>query len=93
MGDLIGAETCLLGVVSSPLAPREEGRPLAEREGYKMRERLLQARHNLALIFMATGRFAEAEGQWREILADYPDYAPARAGLAELERHAQVTRV
>jgi hypothetical protein len=45
----------------------------------------------LALIFMATGRLAEAEGQWREVLADCPDYTPAQAYLEELHRHAELS--
>jgi tetratricopeptide (TPR) repeat protein len=85
MGDLIGAETCLLGVVSAASEPGA----LAT-GGAKARERRLQARHNLALVFSATGRLAEAEGQWHEVLAESPDYAPAHAGLEELQRRAQL---
>jgi tetratricopeptide (TPR) repeat protein len=81
MGDLIGAETCLMGVI---------GEPGASATGVsKWRERRLQARHNLALVFAASGRFAESEGQWREILAECPDYEPAKSGLAELHRRLQ----
>jgi Tfp pilus assembly protein PilF len=92
MGDLIGAETCLLGVVSRtefiPLAPNGNGMNSVLRNA---RERTLQARHNLALVYAAGGRLAEAEGQWHEVLADCPDYAPAREGLEELHRRAQLS--
>jgi Tfp pilus assembly protein PilF len=84
MGDLIGAETCLLGVMSGT----ELNSVLR-----KDRERTLQARHNLALVYAASGRLAEAEGQWHEVLADCPDYAPAQAGLEELHRRAQCAPV
>jgi len=72
---------CLLGVIS-----RTEFNSVPP----KARERILQARHNLALIFAASGRLAEAEGQWREVLAESPDYAPARAGLEELHHRTEL---
>jgi tetratricopeptide (TPR) repeat protein len=80
MGDLINAESCLLGVIS-----RTEFNSIPP----KTRERIIQARHNLALVFVASGRLAEAEGQWREVLAECPDYAPARAGLEELQQRTE----
>jgi tetratricopeptide (TPR) repeat protein len=97
MGDLIGAETCLLGVVSAGSGdPRTAGasEPGAlATGGARARDRILQARHNLALVYAASGRLAEAEGQWHEVLADCPDYAPAREGLEELHRRAQCVPV
>jgi tetratricopeptide (TPR) repeat protein len=89
MGDLIGAETCLLGVVSGEVSGQW---PVVSGQKPR-RERGLQARHNLALVYAASGRFAEAEGQWQEVLADCPDYAPAREGLEELHRRAQCVPV
>jgi tetratricopeptide (TPR) repeat protein len=99
MGDLIGAETCLMGVVSESAGSgnprttrgsRAAGEPGALATGAsKWHERQLQARHNLALIYAASGRLAEAESQWHEVLTECPDYEPARSGLAELHRRLQ----
>jgi Tfp pilus assembly protein PilF len=102
MGDLIGAETCLLGVASGEpgcvsarsdepgaLATGVASRVALAPGVSKGRERRLQARHNLALVFAATGRFAEAEAQWHEVLSECPDYEPAQSGLAELHRRLQ----
>jgi len=92
MGDLIGAETCLLGVASGEpgsVSARSDV-PAALATGVSRgRERRLQARHNLALVFAATGRLAEAEAQWHEVLSECPDYEPAQSGLAELHRRLQ----
>jgi hypothetical protein len=41
------------------------------------------------LVFAATGRLAEAESQWHEVLSESPDYEPAQSGLAELHRRLQ----
>jgi tetratricopeptide (TPR) repeat protein len=43
-----------------------------------------KARHQLAGIHRAQGRAAEAEDQWKQALAERPDFGPARLGLAEL---------
>ena len=37
----------------------------------------VEARHQLALIYRKTCHPAEAEAQWRTILAERPDYGPA----------------
>jgi Flp pilus assembly protein TadD len=91
MGDLVGAETCLMGVIGEPgCVSARSDEPGALATGVsKGRERRLQARHNLALVFAATGRFAEAEAQWHEVLSECPDYEPARSGLADLHRRLQ----
>jgi tetratricopeptide (TPR) repeat protein len=43
-----------------------------------------KVRQNLAALFQEEGRYAEAEVQWRALLADQPDFLPAWLGLAEL---------
>jgi predicted Zn-dependent protease len=71
-GDLVGAEATLLEVLE-----REE-----TSSGKK--ERRMTARHNLALIYRRQGRPAEAESQWRAVLAEMPDLTAAWLCLAEL---------
>jgi tetratricopeptide (TPR) repeat protein len=41
-------------------------------------------RHHLAVLDREDGQFADAEQQWRALLAVTPDFTPARLGLAEL---------
>jgi tetratricopeptide (TPR) repeat protein len=48
--------------------------------------RSYKARHGLAEIYRAAGRLDEAVAQWRLVLAERPDFAPARLALAELFR-------
>jgi glycosyltransferase involved in cell wall biosynthesis/tetratricopeptide (TPR) repeat protein len=43
-----------------------------------------KARHNLACLYYETGRYAEAESQWRAALVDDPAFVPAHLGLGEL---------
>jgi tetratricopeptide (TPR) repeat protein len=45
--------------------------------------KLLAARHNLALLLVATNRRPEAIQAWRENLAQSPDHLPSRLSLAE----------
>lgn len=42
-----------------------------------------KARFNLAIVYEDMGRLAHAEAEWRQIVRDVPDYAPARRGLGE----------
>ncbi len=70
------AEGCLIGVVSSQW-------PAASK---KLEQCRIEARHQLALLYLATGRFAEAEAQWREVLVECPDHRPAQNGLQCLHR-------
>ncbi len=42
-----------------------------------------RARHNLGMAYLARGKAAEAEAQWRVALLDRPDAAPLWLGLAE----------
>jgi glycosyltransferase involved in cell wall biosynthesis len=43
-----------------------------------------KARHNLAQLYLEEGDLAEAEEHWRAALAEQPDFAPARLGVAEV---------
>ncbi len=81
-GDLIGAEACLLAVVSAPLELVNGAAELSSRA----RERYVSARHQLALIYLELRQPFDAEAQWREVLAECPDHAAARQGLLDL-RH------
>jgi tetratricopeptide (TPR) repeat protein len=63
-GNFAGAEMCFLRLLELPYegpAPDEH----------------VEARHQLALVYQKTGHPAEAESQWRTILAEQPDYSPA----------------
>jgi hypothetical protein len=42
-----------------------------------------KTRHNLALVYRDQGRAAEAEAQWRVVLAERPDFAAGWLGLGE----------
>jgi tetratricopeptide (TPR) repeat protein len=74
--DWVKAEACLGQLLESPTAAYigwvSEGL------------RGFVARHNLAAIFLEQRRFAEAEAQWRQVLAERPNFLPARQGLEEL---------
>jgi glycosyltransferase involved in cell wall biosynthesis len=67
-GNVSDAETCLLGVLELPY------------EG-PMPDEHVEARHQLGLLYQKTGHPAEADAQWRTILAERPDYAPAVQAL------------
>jgi len=43
-----------------------------------------KARHHLAMIVHDQGRAAEAEAQWRAVIAERPDFTPAWLGLGEI---------
>jgi GT2 family glycosyltransferase len=63
-GNVSDAETCLLAVVELPF------------DG-PMPDEHVEARHQLGLLYQKTGHLAEADAQWRAILAERPGYAPA----------------
>jgi GT2 family glycosyltransferase/tetratricopeptide (TPR) repeat protein len=69
-GNLPAAEMCFLRLLELPY------------EG-PMPDEHLEARHQLALIYQKTRHPAEAEAQWRTILAERPDYAPAIEALRQ----------
>ena len=43
-----------------------------------------KARHNLAVLYQEQGRAAEAEAQWRAVVAERAGFAPAWHGLGEV---------
>jgi GT2 family glycosyltransferase/tetratricopeptide (TPR) repeat protein len=76
LGDVAGAETCLLRLLQG-----REGEHFGSVDtglrGYK-------ARHNLAVLYLEHRRLAEAEMQWRACVEEQPGFVPAWLGLAEL---------
>jgi tetratricopeptide (TPR) repeat protein len=46
--------------------------------------RVVRGRHNLAVLLLEQGRFAEAEGLWRAVLVADPQFLPAHIGLGEV---------
>jgi tetratricopeptide (TPR) repeat protein len=75
-GDFPEAEGCLLAVVSGQW-------PVSAKKAQECR---IEARHQLAFLYVGTGRHMEAEAQWSEVLAECPDHAAARQGLLDLFR-------
>ena len=76
-GDLGGAETNLLMLLRIPESAHWASGVDQGLRGYK-------ARHSLALVYRGQGRAAEAEAQWRAVLAERPGYVPAARALGEL---------
>jgi GT2 family glycosyltransferase/predicted Zn-dependent protease len=81
LGDRAGAEACLLRLLQTP-----PGNHFASVDmgllGYK-------TRHNLAVIYHEQRQAALAEAQWRQAVAERPDFLPSWQGLAELYRQQQ----
>jgi cytochrome P450 len=75
-GNLADAEACLARLLQSPA-----GRDMAQSQSTS---RTCVARHCLAGIYCAGERLAEAEAEWRSILAEWPSFGPAWRGLGEL---------
>ena len=73
-GDLAGAEACFLRLLRPGARFVSDDLGLC---GYK-------ARQNLAAIYYRQRRYAEAESQWRAVVADRPDFVPAWLSLANL---------
>ncbi|MBA4191275.1 MAG: hypothetical protein C0467_25110, partial [Planctomycetaceae bacterium] len=46
--------------------------------------RAVRGRHNLAVMLLEQGRFAEAEGVWRAVLVADPYFLPAHLGLGDI---------
>ncbi len=89
MGDYLGAETCLLRVLESTadsdrhaFAATNGGKE--GRATWPRKHGTQSARHNLALIYNDLRRPADAEAQWRAVLAEQPDFLPAWLGLGDL---------
>ncbi len=74
LGDLSAAEATLIRVLELTAAAFDP----------HSQERGRQARHELALTYHRQNRLAEAESQWKAILAERPDYLMASLGLAEV---------
>ncbi|MBL8796721.1 MAG: glycosyltransferase, partial [Planctomycetia bacterium] len=76
LNDRAGAEGCLLQLLNG-----REGLHFASvatgLRGYK-------ARYQLAVVYFEQGRHAEAEAQWRAVLAEQPSFTPAWVGLGDL---------
>ncbi|MES2792484.1 MAG: glycosyltransferase [Planctomycetota bacterium] len=49
-----------------------------------------KARHNLAIVYEDMGQNEEAQQQWRTILQQRPDYAPALEGVVRLQRQSEL---
>jgi GT2 family glycosyltransferase/tetratricopeptide (TPR) repeat protein len=74
--DSAGAEACLVRLLSS------NERPHFASVAEGLRGHL--ARHQLAGVLLEQGRFAETEAQWRAVLAERPEFAPAWFGLGDI---------
>jgi GT2 family glycosyltransferase/tetratricopeptide (TPR) repeat protein len=75
-GDVAGAEACLLRLVSGCEGPHFA----SAAEG--LRGHL--ARHNLAVMYQEQDRDAEAEAQWKAVIAEQPAYGPGWLGLGDM---------
>jgi len=73
-GDSAGAERCFARLLQPGAGFVSDDLGLC---GYK-------ARHSLAIIYRRQGRDAEAEAQWRAVVGEKPDFAPAWLALADL---------
>ncbi|MBM3499484.1 MAG: glycosyltransferase, partial [Armatimonadetes bacterium] len=76
LGDYAGAEESFLAAMEAPEEQYFSSLDPSIR-GYK-------ARHNLAVLYLETGRPEQAEAQWREAVAEAPAFTPAWDGLCEL---------
>ena len=76
VGDLAGAERCLVRLLSIEAGPSFAGVDAGLR-GYK-------AHYQLGLVYHQQGRADLAEEQWRAAVQDRIDYAPGWLGLGEL---------
>jgi glycosyltransferase involved in cell wall biosynthesis len=74
LGDLVGAEACLVRLLQpgGGFVSGDEGL-----FGYK-------ARMNLGLVYQRQGRLSETEAQWRAVVAEQPDFPPGWLALADL---------
>ncbi len=75
-GHFAGAEERLLRLLQTPPG-QELALGDAGRRSYK-------ARHLLAEVYQSQARWAEAEAQWRQVVAEQPRFAPAWQGLGSL---------
>ena len=75
--DFGGSEACLKRLLS---APAEGDHFASVAEGLRGHK----GRHYLAALYLDTGMAKEAEAEWWRVLADKPEFLPARAGLGEV---------
>jgi GT2 family glycosyltransferase/predicted Zn-dependent protease len=74
--DLDGAAACLRRLLE-PAPANHFASVDAGLRGYK-------TRHNLGNIYREQGKLTEAEGEWRAVVAERPDFLPAWLALGEL---------
>jgi tetratricopeptide (TPR) repeat protein len=75
-GDLTGAEASLRRVLELP-----EGDHFASVDAGV---RSYKARQNLGVVYRDLGRHADAEAEWRKVVAERPDFLPGWQALGEL---------
>jgi tetratricopeptide (TPR) repeat protein len=73
--DYGGAESCLRRILTLPATSCLGGLDLGLR-GYK-------TRHALAELYLEQRRFADAETEWRRVVAEQPGFGPAWLGLGD----------
>jgi tetratricopeptide (TPR) repeat protein len=73
--DYGGAESCLRRILTLPATSCLGGLDLGLR-GYK-------TRHALAELYLEQRRFAEAETEWQQVVAEQPGFGPAWLGLGQ----------
>jgi glycosyltransferase involved in cell wall biosynthesis/Flp pilus assembly protein TadD len=83
--DYAGAEACLKSILTLPATACLGGLDLGLR-GYK-------TRHALAELYLEQRRYADAEAEWRAVVAEQPGFGPAWRGLEEVQRQKQESRV
>jgi glycosyltransferase involved in cell wall biosynthesis/Tfp pilus assembly protein PilF len=76
-GDLAGGERCLRRLLSTP-----PGDYIAVAVDPELRG--VKARFNLGVVCRDLGRPAEAEAEWKRVVAEKPDFTEAWIGLADL---------
>jgi tetratricopeptide (TPR) repeat protein len=75
-GDLAGAERCLLELIGRAPGPPSGGVDAALKQ--------YVAPYTLGLVYAAQGRAADAERQWRAVVAEHPIHKPSWQVLAEV---------
>jgi tetratricopeptide (TPR) repeat protein len=88
--DLTGAERCLVRLLNTPA-----GDHLAIAVDPDLRG--VKAQFNLGVVYREQGRLADAEAQWRKVLAARPGHTDTRLALADLylglDRRAEAERL
>jgi tetratricopeptide (TPR) repeat protein len=83
-GDFQAAELCFLRF----LEMSNNQSPASNQPGVRIKEKAqedwITARHHLASIYWKLRRASDAEGQWRAVIAERPDFILAWLGLAEI---------